>query len=68
MEARCGTVASNTSENWQAMTMDHCHQTARDGGFFSDIRRARRHFEKQGWRIIEDEWWCPCCVKTLTGE
>jgi len=63
MEARCGSVCSVTSPNW---TMpDACHQTARDGGFFSSITPARKHFFAQGWRIIDGEWWCPICAKEL---
>lgn len=67
MEARCATVASITSENWVAMAVEDCHQTVLDGGFFSDVRRARRHFERQGWKVIDGEWWCPCCAAKLAG-
>jgi hypothetical protein len=66
METRCGSVASVTSPNWTMPTA--CHQTAYEGGFFSDIRRARKHFEKQGWKVIDDEWWCPVCAKILQGD
>lgn len=63
MEARCGTVASVTSENWGIP--DGCHETAMDGGFFSSIPRARKHFLRQGWGIAHGEWWCPVCYKLL---
>lgn len=66
METRCGSVASVTSENWEKPK--NCHETAFDGGFFSSISRARMHFEKQGWRIIDDEWWCPVCAKILQSK
>lgn len=67
MEARCGTVASVTSDNWTGMAMPICCQTA-DGGFFSDIRSARKHFERQKWKIIDGEWWCPNCARMLSGK
>lgn len=65
MEARCASVASATSPNWQKP--GGCHETALDGGFFSDVRRARRHFLRQGWEIIDGEWWCPVCARTLSS-
>lgn len=64
METRCGSVASVTSENW--VKPGGCHETAYDGGFFASITTARRHFEAQGWRIIDGEWWCPVCAKELS--
>lgn len=63
MEARCGSVAGVTSENWQKPRK--CHETAEEGGFFKEVRRARRHFLRQGWKIIDDEWWCPVCAKAI---
>jgi hypothetical protein len=66
MEARCASVASITSDNWEKAA--GCHETALDGGFFTDIRRARLHFGAQGWRIIDGEWWCPCCAEKLLKE
>ena len=63
MEARCGSVASVTSPNWQMPP--GCHETAYDGGFFSRIDRARAHFLAQGWEIIDGEWWCPVCAAEL---
>lgn len=63
MEARCGTVASVTSENWGIP--DGCHQTADDGGFFTNVTDARKHFLAQGWKIVDHEWWCPVCAKIL---
>lgn len=65
MEARCGTVASVTSPNWGVPA--GCYQTSFDGGFFDNIKDARKHFLAQGWRIIDDEWWCPCCAAILRG-
>lgn len=63
MEARCGSVASVTSPNW--VMPEDCHQTAMEGGFFSSITRARVHFQKHGWKIIDGEWWCPVCAAIL---
>lgn len=63
METRCGSVASVTSPNWQKPK--HCHETANEGGFFSDIRSARRHFLACRWKIIDGEWWCPVCARAL---
>lgn len=63
MEARCGSVCTNPGPNWR-MPLD-CHQTSEDGGFFSDIRSARQHFLRCGWRIIDGEWWCPVCARVL---
>lgn len=63
MEARCGSVASVTSPNWQMPS--GCHETALDGGFFSSVVRARKHFLAQGWKIIDEEWWCPVCAAKL---
>lgn len=65
MEARCGTVASVTSPNW--VTPPGCHETVFDGLFSTSIWESRTHFEKQGWRIIDDEWWCPVCAKILNS-
>lgn len=59
METRCGSVASVTSPNW--VKPDDCHETAYDGLFASSIAVARKHFEAQGWQIIDGEWWCPVC-------
>lgn len=63
MEARCGSVASVTSPNWE-MPRD-CHQTVNDGLFAASITQARKHFLSQGWRIIDDEWWCPVCARII---
>lgn len=64
MEARCGTVASITGENWSQMAMPSCYQTA-EGAFFSDITSARKHFLKRRWKIIDGEWRCPVCAQKL---
>lgn len=63
MEARCGSVCSVTGPNW--IKPAKCHETCDEGGFFSDIRSARRHFLRQRWKIIDGEWWCPVCAKLL---
>ena len=65
MEARCGSVTGGGGNNW--FLPDQCHQTAIDGGFFSPIAVARTHFIKCGWRIIDNEWWCPVCAKILNS-
>lgn len=61
VEARCASVASAQSANW--VRPDGCHETARDGGFFAHMRRAQKHFLRQGWEVIDGEWWCPVCAK-----
>lgn len=63
MEARCGSVCSVTSPNW--VMPDDCHQTIGGGGFFSAVAPARRSFLRQGWKIIDGEWWCPVCARKL---
>lgn len=65
METRCASVASVTSQNW--VMPENCHQTAHDGLFTGSIATARRHFEAQGWRIIDGDWWCPVCATVLAG-
>lgn len=63
MEARCGSVASITSPNWSIP--EACHQTVRDGGYFSSIKPAKRHFQRQGWKVIDNTWWCPACATLM---
>ena len=63
VEGRCGSVTGGGGANWQMP--EACHQTAREGGFFSSMVKVRKHHERQGWRIIDGEWWCPVCVKLL---
>lgn len=65
MEARCASVCANLGDNWGLP--EHCHQTAQEGGFFSAIRPARRHFEAQGWHVRDGEWWCPVCYRLRYG-
>ena len=64
MEARCGSVTGGGSDNWEMP--DYCYQTA-DGGFFVSVVKARKHFLKCRWSIIDDHWWCPVCTKILKG-
>lgn len=63
MEARCGSVASITSPNW--VMPEACHQTSDDGGFFTNMRAARKHFLSCEWEIIDGEWWCPFCAAQM---
>lgn len=63
METRCATVSSVTSPNWTKPK--NCHETARECGFFKDMRSARKHFLSIGWTIRDDDWWCPVCSRIL---
>jgi len=52
------------SPNW--LRPEGCHETARYGGFFASVKTARRHFLRQNWKIIDDDWFCPVCAKELS--
>lgn len=37
---------------------------ARCGSVVS-ITPTKRHFQRQGWKVIDNTWWCPACATLM---
>jgi hypothetical protein len=51
-EARCNGIADEAPLG--------CHETAE--GAFGAVE-ARKAAKNSGWRVVDDEWYCPACYK-----